>query len=510
MEVEERWLDAYAVASGYCAGYFIERVAAIRVLSGKLWSEGKSAYAETSQELVLHIPKGLVRTNMQLPVSQVRAEIAMRFSQTFDELPPLFQTVCKVLAIATKTGFFMLPQEVLWLVLNDLITDGVERLFLFTVINEMVDMCLIKTDHEDDETLLAFQSPALADIAFDVSTPVQTESIATALIERLEPLSHRDFRVPLVLANLRIFIDRSGEKMNQSRISLWLQSYRQLMQSKLDEHQRNKWKEYIDEDVVTSGFVSQDLFGDDFSVDCPERKSVGKILPLLKIYSAPVSFGPMGHSLSVLTRNTFHEFGIFHGYSVERAATLRAATRSASQRYLQEMEIVEAFLSENEIPCDSNYLELERTMINRIAKPAASDSEVQSKAKSILDDFVPNFVTARLGRLYRLVEKLRSGPTPPVIQKADPAIRRAYESLQVCKNRSDCVQDALMIMATMNWKPKPVPEYLPIVHYQTIARIRSKVLICLNDTELFIYKHRQTHHDFEAFLLLTSLLNSSK
>ena len=114
MEVAERWIDAYAEASGHCAGYFIERAAAIRVLSGKLWSEGKRAYAETSEELVLHIPRGLIRINKQLPVNQVRAEIAMRFSQCFDELPPLFQTASKVLTIATRTGFFRLPKEVLW------------------------------------------------------------------------------------------------------------------------------------------------------------------------------------------------------------------------------------------------------------------------------------------------------------------------------------------------------------------------------------------------------------
>ena len=57
MEVEDRWLDAYSEASGNCAGYFIERTAAIRVLSGKLWSEGKRPYAETTENLVLHIPQ---------------------------------------------------------------------------------------------------------------------------------------------------------------------------------------------------------------------------------------------------------------------------------------------------------------------------------------------------------------------------------------------------------------------------------------------------------------------
>ena len=108
-----------------------------------------------------------------------------------------------------------------------------------------------------------------------------------------------------------------------------------------------------------------------------------------------------------------------------------------------------------------------------------------------------------------LVEKFRYGGIPPVIARADVAIRRAYEALRAPKCRTDAVQDALMIMATMNWTPRRVPEYLPLLHYQTVARIRCKVLTCLNDAELFIYKHQQTHRDFEAFLIVTALLHEA-
>jgi hypothetical protein len=127
MELEDRWLEAYAQASGFCAGYFIERAAAIRKLSGKLWSEGKQAFTETTEELALYIPPGYRLINMQLPVHRVSADVAMRFSQLFDGLPPLFQTFSKVIAIATKMMFFKLPKDVAWEVLNDLMTYGVER-----------------------------------------------------------------------------------------------------------------------------------------------------------------------------------------------------------------------------------------------------------------------------------------------------------------------------------------------------------------------------------------------
>jgi hypothetical protein len=59
----------------------------------------------------------------------------------------------------------------------------------------------------------------------------------------------------------------------------------------------------------------------------------------------------------------------------------------------------------------------------------------------------------------------------------------------------------------MNWKPEVVPEYLPLLHYQTVARLRNKVLKRLNDTELFMFKHQQSPVDLEAFLIVTALLS---
>jgi hypothetical protein len=55
------------------------------------------------------------------------AATRMWFSLIFDELPPLFQTFLKVLSIANRTGFFKLPGSIMWMVLNDLIANGVEH-----------------------------------------------------------------------------------------------------------------------------------------------------------------------------------------------------------------------------------------------------------------------------------------------------------------------------------------------------------------------------------------------
>jgi hypothetical protein len=368
----------------------------------------------------------------------------------------------------------------------------------------MKSMCLLKIESRNNEDVLSFQSPALSDVAFDVSTPIQIHSISKALIESLNPLSRTEFRVPLVLAILHQQLDQEEEITKE----LWLQGYRAFLRESQgwDEAEIIKWKERIDDEIRAAGLSSTDVLGTEFSIPLPTKKVVGKRLPLLKIYSAPISLGPMGHSLSVITRNTFHEYGVFHGCKGEAATKLRNAMASAAQRYLREMEIVEEYLSLNGFPAPANELMEERKMIMNIAKPALNDDEVQGKAVTILDEFVPRFVTTRLQRLYALVSKLRQGGIPAVVQRAEPAIRRAYEALRAPKCRSDAAQDALVIMATLNWKPKPVPEYLPLLHYQTVARIRSKVLKRLNDTELYIFKHQQKECDLEAFLIVTPLL----
>jgi hypothetical protein len=102
---------------------------------------------------------------------------------------------------------------------------------------------------------------------------------------------------------------------------------------------------------------------------------------------------------------------------------------------------------------------------------------------------------------------LRDGHVPTVVQRSSAAIRQAYQAMRIPgKSRMDSAQDALMILATHNWKPKPVPEYLPLLHYQTVARIRNKVLKRLSEAELFVFKHQQSDLDLEAFLIVTALL----
>jgi class 3 adenylate cyclase len=530
MECEDRWLETYAKASGYCAGYFVERAATTRRLAGKQWREGKRAHAETSADLVLRIPPGFIRRNMDIAVMQISADVAMRFAQIYDELPPIFQTLLKVLAIATRKSFFELPRTVLWEVLNDLIGEGVESDVFDVVIREMKEMRLLKVGQDCGEEVVIFQSPALADIALDVCTPVQVKSITKALTERLEPNMSKNFKIQIVLARFYHLLSEQEATKKQ----LWQQGYKAFLRESENwpEDDVSKWKELIESEIEDAGYEATDILGKDFSYSCVKRVAVNHRLPLVKIYQAPISFGPMGHSLSVICRNTFHEYGVFHGMSEEAAHKLRKSTQSASQRYTKEVSIVEQYLEENGFGASPDDLKEEQSMLDFFAKPAANENDVVTKAEWILEEYVTRIVEHRLERLRSLVAKLRKGDLPAIFEDAPKAIRYAYTALQfalqgtlcpigcpkanstpvvykgsmIAKVESDAAQDAIMTLATLNWKPRPVPEHLPILYYTSVARIRNKVLRRLTESELIIMRHQHTVCDLEVFLVVTALL----
>jgi hypothetical protein len=282
MEVEDRWLDAYSEASGNCAGYFIERVAAIRTQSSKLWSEGKRPYAETTEKLVLHLPYGLVRRNKTFPVMEVSAEIAMRFHQIFDELPPLCQTALKVLTVSSRNGFiYHLPQLILWEVLNDLIADGIEWDVFTTMVSELAHLDIVKIESNDEKDVLSYQCPAFADVAYDVSTPVQIQCIALALGERLLPRLNDSFVVPLVMASLHHLIGRTDSISRD----YWIKGYNMFMDESIrwSETHKNKWKECIADEISSTGCSACEILGEQFCFTKFEPRTVGKILPLLKV-----------------------------------------------------------------------------------------------------------------------------------------------------------------------------------------------------------------------------------
>jgi class 3 adenylate cyclase len=506
VRVDQRLIETYYETSGHCAGYFIEKSAGIRNLSGKMMSEGKRAYMELGDDLVLHIPPGFVRKTQEMSILQISADVAMRFTQIYDDLPPLFQTLLKVVAIATSGGFFKLPLTLLWAVLNDLIAEGVDADVFDIVIKEMKDMWLLKLSQEDGQNVVIFQCPAIGDIAMDVCTPVQVSSIARALIDRLQPAVSNCFKIPFVVASLYHLL---GEQ-EATKLALWRQGYDAFLEQSTGwvEAEAARCKELITDVIDGAGYSSFDVLGEKlcYSDTGLCMKPLSRSVQLFWFYEIPVSFGPAGHSLSVITRNTFHEYGTFRGATEEAIQKLRSSTASASNRYMKESLVLEEYLEENGFG-SSEELEEERLMIELISRPAESGSAVVTKATTFLEEYRPRFLDGRLRRLKLLIVKLREGEgVPSVIENAPKAIRLAYKAMQAPGCRSDAVQVALMTLATLNWKPKPVPEFLPILRHQTVARLRNKVARRLPDSQLAYLKYQHTEDDLEIFLVVTALL----
>ena len=510
VEVEDRWLRTYGESAGWCAGYFMQRAETLRNLSGKLWKEGKPGYSITSQELALVVPPGYLRKNKEVKVMQISTEVAMRFAQIFDELPPLFQLFTKVLQLATRTGFFKPPKRIMWEALNDLFAEGVDLEAMSTVLIEMQEMYLIVVEKENEEEVISFRNPALGDIAIDVCTPIQVKSIGIALVERLQPLVTINFKIPLVLADLNVLV--GVEEEAQLVKKLWKTGYAALLEESRDWPQAeiDMWKEKIDDEIQGAGFKASEILGDDFAYPLVVKRSVGTELPLLNVYCAPVAFGPMGHSLTVICRNIFHEYAIFHGADREASAKLLRASQTAAERYLVEIDVVDSFLAHMGVAISNAHREAERGCVEYLATPAESDNDVVSKAWQFSNVYIPFFVESRLKNLRECMDQIRAGPTPQVVLRGQSAIRRAYEALKTTTDRNDAAQQALLIMASLNWKPRDIPEYLPSRAYQTVARLRTTVLRRLNDSEIAVLIHQQETRDLESFLVVTPMLYNSQ
>lgn len=451
-------------------------------------------------------------------MTQIRAEIAMYFSQIYDEIPPLCQMVLKIVTIATRRGFYKLPYEILWHAMNDLIAQGVEKKVLDILIEEMVDLCIIKIEDKDERTVaqdlyefdkndrvFSIQSPALADIAMDVCTPVQVRSIASALIDRLEAVKTNAFQVSLVVAGLHSLLNQEEDTM----LHLWRISYQNFLRKSQgwSQHSINKWKEIIDDEIRDSGHDPQAILGNHFLVPAAPKRLISPCIAMLKLYLTPIAIGPMSLSLAVICRNTFFEYGIFSKGNKQDVAKLREATNSAGGRYMMEMSVVENHLQEMGVSAPWNEIEAEMEMVSFLVNPSETVECVETKAVLILEEVIPRFVEQRLRRLYKLVRKLKeTKECPKVFVGSQRALQLAYEALQSDKSRMDAAQDALMILATMNWKPKPIPEYLPLIHQHTVANIRNATLKRLSDVESAMFRHQQNVDDLEAFLILTPLL----
>lgn len=501
------------------------RTKAIRNMSVELWREGKLALIETSEDLVLNIPPGLIRKNKDIKVTEIRAEIAMRFSQIYDDIPPLCQLVMKIVTMATRRGFFKLPVGVLSDALNDLIDQGVSDQVMDVIMEALVDICVLKVEEKDERTVgfglshestktdvISMQSPALADIVMDVCTPVQIQSIATVLIDRLEPIMSNNFQVSLVIASLHCLLNQEKEFVKQ----LWVLAYKDFKRKSADwsSHTINKWREIIDDEIRQADFEAADILGDDFKVyNGQNMQRIAPCMPMLKTYVAPVALGPMGLNLSLICRNTYHEHGTFFGALTDcKNEQLRSATRVACGQYMMQMSVVETYLRSFGIGAPHEEVDSEMEMFSFLANAADRKGDVETKAVLLVEEIVPRFIEHRLLRLHKLVAKLSKDvrAAEELFRGADPVLARAYRAMQrEGRSRNDAAQDALMILATSNWKAQYTPEMLPLRYQQTVPNIRDATLIRLTDVEVIMLRHRQNIDDLEAFFVTTALLHKA-
>lgn len=357
------------------------------------------------------------------------------------------------------------------------------------------------------EEAISLLNPAMADITFDVCTPEQIDTICMALIDRMEAIVDTHPSVSFVMAT---FHHRLGSD-EPIMIHFWRKGCSHLKKfaeaGVAPEFKVNMMKEAIDEEIKSCGLNTEEVLGNEFGYPLIDDTNIGTDLPMCKTYMGPITFGPMGQTVNVLTRNIFHEMKHFRmGKPAEKCRLMRSYA-SASERYCKEVQMIEKFLSEYDLGADNLQLEEEFELIMDFAYPAGCPDEVQAKAARALNEFIPKYVENRRTRLLQMFKRVREEHSiPSPMEDAAPTLKKAFATLLSGRGTSDSVHDALMVMAVNHWKPKCVTEFLPLVHHQTLARIRNKVLLRLGPGELALLKHQQGPDDLGAFLIMTALL----
>ena len=194
----------------------------------------------------------------------------------------LFQTFLKVLTLAQRGLFYEMSRQTAWDVLNDLIAHGVDKQEYEIVVRELLEMHLIKigVNCQGEETI-SLLSAALGDIAFDVCTPEQINSICKEILDRVAPLQDKDFRVPFLMASFHYRLDGSETAM----VQLWKKGYAMLlnMRDEFSESRFNMILEEIDEEVSNCGYNPQEVFGIGFKYPPVNENPIGTNFLLVKL-----------------------------------------------------------------------------------------------------------------------------------------------------------------------------------------------------------------------------------
>jgi len=545
-QIDDSFVYTTSAAAGHCAGYYIERIAgestfespwtryfgmfvsnvlvmlAIGSMQPERSKRGERALLAMSIDFSYIIPPGSVREFRRIPVMKIGPEIAMRYAHTYDDLPPIMQVFCKVLAVVSQADYYWVPRARVWEVLNDLIAEGVDEETMDILLREMCELYLVKVWAEGGLEYVKFQSPALADVAMDVCTPTQVENICKAWSSRLRPYKHTDFRVPMCLAWFHVVIDpcQTCRTKKASAVKLWRESHSVLLKESKKKNwsvaKLNRWKAVLAGEVEAAGSSVEEVLGGDFSFGDETPPLIPFGFLGVWLYRGPIGLGPLGITISIIAEQIAMEARYFVDDG-EMKAQIRENMASATTRYLEETNIVENLLSSYDLGIDDGgHLEKERELIEQLAAPVSQREQIFQKGDDFLNKLMQGFVEPRLDRLRELCANLeRKTPLPSFVTDCESkAIKTAYEIMfrTWCKydisklNEVDLAQHSLMILATRGWQARATPEPLRHLAEQSVARLRNAVMRKLSGGQLHFAGRQQSSADLKGFLLTTALL----
>lgn len=507
--VDEYWLDINAETSGFRCGYMFQRIRRLRVMSANFVKEGKTPLSTISEDLKLYIPDRMSLHVKAVTVDQVNPDTAMRFGRVYDELPPCFQTFVQVITVATIRCLYKVPLKAVAMAMDDLFDDseGVGPFPFDIAVAELEELFILKIEGEGEFRRVYLRCPAFRDTAAAVCTPAQFESIALALIDRIDECDHcKTFVDHLIISGLA---GRLGDVALQ--YDHWKHAYAKLQKESkhMDEESINRCKLLIEEEIDAVGVVSMKycLGIESLDIRRPTFSSLNPTTELLKYYGGPVTFGPMGHTLSVISRNCFKERRAYNGATDEEVAKLRQDISSGVSRCRSQIHLVESYLEQNGLGSSRDVLHQELEILERFNIHVVGEHCSNTKADLFLNHLIPKHIEPRMQRLRRHVEMLRTEQRiPEAVKEAEDAIRLAYIAMLDGDDQNDAIQDALVTLASLNWAPKKVPECLPVFFYNTVATIRYRLMRILSDGELILFRHQHIFDDLGAFLILTALL----
>ena len=359
----------------------------------------------------------------------------------------------------------------------------------------------------------------LADIALDVCTPDQLENIAKAWIGRLMPDMGSDFRVKLVMAWLHHMIDPCAKCTYQTSKSIryWKDGFDDMMKAAKEEdwspEKLERWKEVIAAEIEAGHKDPRKVLGPgfDYNQECPDQ--VGPAFMQIFMYRAPIAFGPMGNTASVLGNMIVKEVKFFEDSSEDLVA-IQGFKSSASKRYLEERALVEEYLAKYDLQTSDEDLKGESEVVEKLMQPANDRNEAIEHGVVFMIELMGNYGEKRLEKLRELVtDHLDSVPPPSfVVDCPHSAIPTAYKIMfghHACMtqaNEVDSAQHALMVLASRGWQPRPTPEPMKHLLRQSVARIRNVIVRKLSEGQKFYQRHQQSSVDLKAFLLTTALL----